>query len=231
MSNKAILIGATGLIGHHLLIKLLGDKNYDEVLIISRKPTNLTHPKLKEILVNFNEIAKYSASITGDHVFCCLGTTIKKTPDLALYRKIDYQYPLDLANIALANGATQYHLISAMGADPKSRLFYNRTKGEVERDLKKIPFESIHIYRPALLDGARKEKRSAENFMIGIFRILNPLFIGPLKKYRSIKIEKVADAMLSKADSKEKGIHIHASDEISEIANRFVTSQMPTPKT
>lgn len=219
MSKKAILIGATGLIGHDLLIKLLADENYSEVLAISRKALNLNHPKLKELIINFDELSNHIAEISGDVVFCCLGTTIKKTPDLAVYRKIDYQYPLDVANIAFKNGTKQYHLVSALGADVKSRLFYSRTKGEVERDLQKTPFQAIHIYRPALLDGNRKEERSAENTMIGLFRLVNPLLIGPLKKYRSIKIEKVADAMLIKAKGNEQGVHIYPSDQIAEIAS------------
>lgn len=219
MDKKAILIGATGLIGQDLLMKLLADENYSKVLVISRKQVNVTHPKLKEILINFDELADSATEIIGDHVFCCLGTTIKKTPDLTVYRKIDYQYPLDVANIAFANGAKQYHLVSAMGADVKSRLFYSRTKGEVERDLQKIPYQAIHIYRPALLDGNRKEERASENILIGLFRLLNPLFIGPLKKYRSIKIEKVAEAMLNKANSKEEGVYIYTSDEIAKIAD------------
>ncbi len=217
MSKKAILIGATGLIGHHLLTKVLANENYNEVLVISRKTLNISHPKLKEVIINFDELANYASEIVGDVVFCCLGTTIKKTPDLAVYRKIDYQYPLDVANIAFANGAKQYHLVSALGADVKSRLFYNRTKGEVERDLQEIPFQAIHIYRPSLLDGSRKEERLAENIMIVLMRLLNPILIGQLKKYRSIKIEKVADAMLRKASSGESGIHIYASDEIAKL--------------
>ncbi len=214
MGKNAILIGATGLIGQNLLMKLLADENYNEILVISRKRLNVTDPKLREIIINFDELANYSTEITGDVVFCSLGTTIKRTPDLAVYRKIDYQYPLDVARIAFANGAKQYHLVSAMGADVKSRLFYSRTKGEVERDLQKIPFEAIHIYRPALLDGDRKEERAAENIMIGLFRLINPILIGPLKKYRSIKIEKVAEAMLSNSNTHKNGLHIYASDQI-----------------
>jgi uncharacterized protein YbjT (DUF2867 family) len=99
----------------------------------------------------------------------------------------------------------------------KSKLFYNRTKGEVERDLQKMPFESIHIYQPALLDGHRKEERTAEKLMIGFFRLLNPILIGPLKKYRSIKIEKVASAMLNQAQKKVKGIFIYQSNKIEEL--------------
>lgn len=218
MSMKAILIGATGLIGHNLLTKLLANENYKEVVAISRKKLNLNHPKLIEIIINFDELSNYASEITGDVVFCCIGTTIKKTPDLSVYRKIDYQYPLDVANIAFANGAKYYHLVSAMEADVKSRLFYSRTKGEVERDLQKIPFQAIHIYRPALLDGDRKGERATENIMIGLFRLINPILIGPLKKYRSIKIEKVADAMLKKANANEHGIHIYESDQIAEIS-------------
>lgn len=218
MSKKAILIGATGLIGHNLLIKLLANENYKGVLVISRKALNINHPKLKVLIINFDELANYASEINGDDVFCCLGTTIKQTPDLVSYRKIDYQYPLDVANIAFANGATAYHLVSSMGADVKSKLFYSRTKGEVERDLQKIPFLSIHIYRPSLLDGNRKEHRSAENIFIGLMRLINPILIGPLKKYRSIKIEKVADAMLIKGTANETGVHIYASDQIAEIA-------------
>jgi uncharacterized protein YbjT (DUF2867 family) len=217
MNMRAILIGATGLIGQNLLMKLLADDNYSEVLVISRKSLTLKHQKLNEFVMNFDELANHEAEIVGDVVFCCLGTTIKKTPDLIAYRKIDYQYPLDVANIAFKNGAKQYHLISAMGADVKSRLFYSRTKGEVERDLQQIPFEAIHIYRPALLDGDRKEERTAEKIMIGFFRLINPILRGPFRKYRSIKIEKVADAMLAKSKSNEKGVHIYNSDEIAKI--------------
>ena len=195
MSKKAILLGATGLIGDNLLAQLLNNTNYSEVLAIGRKKLNIEHPKLKELIVDFDHIDQYAADITGDVVFCCLGTTNSKTPDKVQYKKIDYQYPLDIGSIAQNNGATAYHLVSSMGADATSSLFYPKTKGEVERDLKAIPFKSIYIYRPSLLDGNRKEKRSAERIMIGLMRFLNPILIGGLKKYRSIKIETFASAM------------------------------------
>ncbi|MES2417336.1 MAG: nucleoside-diphosphate sugar epimerase [Bacteroidota bacterium] len=216
MSKKAILIGATGLIGFNLLEKLLIDETYAQILVISRKPLAITNSKLKQLIIDFDELTKYADQIIGDDVFCCLGSTIKKTPDLMLYRKIDYQYPLVVAKIAFANGAKQYHLVSAMGADINSRLFYSRTKGEVERDLRQIPFRSIHIYRPALLDGLRLEERRHENSLIRIMRFINPILIGPLRKYRSIKIEKVADAMLAKANTNLQGFHIYTSDQIAE---------------
>ncbi|WP_448636261.1 hypothetical protein [Pedobacter panaciterrae] len=143
-----------------------------------------------------------------------MGTTNSKTPDKVQYKKIDYWYPLDIGSIAQNNGATSYHLISSMGADINSSLFYPKTKGEVERDLKAIPFKSIYIYRPSLLDGDRKEKRGAERILIGLMRVLNPILIGGLKKYRSIKIETVASAMLKESLTDKKGVFIYSSDQI-----------------
>ena len=187
-------------------------------MVVVRKTLNIQHPKLKQLLVDFDQLSDYSHEIQGDVVFCCLGTTKKKTPDRAQYKKIDHQYPIDAGWIAYTNGATQYHLVSALGADTKSRIFYSRLKGEVEHDLKTIPFKTIHIYRPSLLDGFRTENRAAEKLMISIMRMLNPLLIGPLRKYRSIKSETVAAAMLKKSLEDHKGVFIHPSDEIERIS-------------
>jgi len=217
MSKKAILIGATGLIGANLLEKLLASSNYTEVLVIARKKININNPKLKQLTINLDEMHLHTDEITGDDVFCCLGTTVKKTPNLELYKKIDYQYPLDLADIALKNGAKTYHLVSSVGADAKSKIFYTRTKGEVERALQAIPFQSLNIYRPSLLDGNRNEGRKGENVMIVVMRMINPILVGGLRKYRSIKIEKVAAAMINQAGKESKGIHIYASDEIEQL--------------
>ena len=217
MSKKAVLIGATGLIGANLLKKLLANDHYEKVLVVTRKAIDTNHPNLNQLVINFDELSKYEHEILGDDIFCCLGTTAKKTPDKALYKKIDYQYPLDVAKIALKNGAKSYHLVSAMGANAKSSIFYNRTKGEVERDLAKLNFASTHIYRPSLLDGSRSEQRFAEKTMNVIMRLINPLLIGSLKKYRSIKIEKVASAMLKQANKNLKGNYIYLSDEIENL--------------
>jgi uncharacterized protein YbjT (DUF2867 family) len=217
MGKKAILLGASGLIGNSLLQQLLLSNHYEEVLVVLRKSLNIQHPKLKQLQVDFDQLSQYAHEIKGDVVFCCLGTTSKKTPDKTQYKKIDHQYPVDAGWIAYTNGASQYHLISALGANIKSRIFYSRLKGEVEHDLKTIPFKSIHIYRPSLLDGFRKEHRSGERFMISVMRILNPLLIGPLRKYRSIKAETVAGAMLKKSLEDQRGVFIHPSDEIERI--------------
>lgn len=214
MTKKAILLGASGLIGKNLLTQLLNNPGYSEVLAIGRRTLNMAHPKLKELIVDFDHIDQYASNIKGDVVFCCLGSTNSKTPDKVQYKKIDYQYPLDIGSIAQNNGATSYHLVSAIGADVNSSIFYPKTKGEVERDLKAIPFKSIYIYRPSFLDGNREEKRTAEKIMIGLMRFLNPLLIGGLKKYRSIRIETVASAMLKESLTDKKGVFIYSSDQI-----------------
>ncbi len=214
MSKKAILLGATGLIGSNLLSKLLASDYYSEILVISRKEIKIKHPKLKQLIIDFDNLHKHESEVIGDDVFCCLGTTAKKTPDKTLYKKIDYQYPLDVAHIAFKNGAKTYSLVSAMGADSKSSIFYNRIKGEVERDLKLIGFASLHIYQPSLLDGDRNDGRFLEGMMNGLMKVINPILIGSLKKYRSIKIEKVASAMLNQAAKEINGVFIYSSNKI-----------------
>lgn len=211
---EAIIAGATGLIGNNLLHQLLDHPHYTKITAIVRKEIPLQHPKLEQLIVDFDRLENHQEHIKGDVVFCALGTTKTKTPDKEQYRKIDYQYPLDIAFIAHQNGASQYHLVSSLGANEHSSIFYSKLKGEVERDLKTIPFKAIHIYRPSLLDGERKEQRNAEGFMIGLMHILNPLLIGGLKKYRSIKIEKVASAMLKQSLRPAEGIFTYDSDEI-----------------
>ncbi|MNL14010.1 Semialdehyde dehydrogenase, NAD binding domain [compost metagenome] len=215
---EAIITGATGLIGSNLLDRLLDHPDFTKVTAIVRIEIPKQHPKFQQLVVDFDHLENHQQHIKADVVFCALGTTKSKTPDENQYRKVDYQYPLDIAFIAQQNGASQYHLVSAMGANVKSSIFYSRLKGEVERDLKTIPFKAVHIYRPSLLDGNRKESRTAEGFMIGLMRLLNPLLIGPLKKYRSIRIEKVASAMLKQSLKQHSGIFTYNSDEIEKLA-------------
>jgi uncharacterized protein YbjT (DUF2867 family) len=219
MKKKAILAGASGSIGSSLLQQLLECDDYNEVLVLVRKDIGIKHPKLQQLILNFSDLNRYTAQINGNVVFCCLGTTKKNTPDEEEYKKIDYQYPLDLAWIAQVNGATGYHMISSVGANKDSGVFYTRTKGEVERDLKAVPFKSLHIYRPSLLNGTRKENRLGEKLMNCIMWLLNPLLFGRLKKYRSIKVETVATAMVRFSLKDDHGVWIHESDVIQEAGS------------
>lgn len=217
--RKAILVGASGSIGRSLLQDLLNDVHYTEVLVLVRKKLTIQHPKLNQLVIDFDQLSAYAAEIKGNAVFCCLGTTKSQTPDQQQYRQIDYQYPLDIARIALTNGAESYHLVSAMGADETSSFFYNRTKGEVERDLKAIPFKSIHIYRPSLLDGERSQKRFGESMMNKLMHIINPLLVGKWRKYRSIKVGAVAKVMVAQSLNDQKGIFTHPSDQIQALSD------------
>ncbi len=218
MVNKAIVAGAGGLVGSELLKILLSSPDYDEVLILVRKELPLTHTKLMQLVIDFNRLHSYSAAITGNTLFCCLGSTRKKTPDLTEYRKIDHDYPLQLAQICLANNISQYHLVSAIGADAGSSNFYTKMKGETERDIIQVRLPGLHIYRPSFLAGKRNESRPMEGFFLSVMKLLDPLLFGSLRKYRSIAAATVAKAMYNQSIKNEPGVHIYPSDKIKELA-------------
>lgn len=218
MSNKAVIAGASGLIGSHLLDMLLQSDYYTEVLALVRKELPIDNKKLVQLVVDFDKLTEYQVSITGHAVFCCLGSTRKKTPDMAIYRKIDYEYPLRLAQIAQENNVKHYHLVSALGADSKASNFYTKMKGETEEAIKQVGIKCLHIYEPSVLTGDRKESRPTERFIIGLMKIINPLLIGGLKKYRSIPAETVARAMYKQSLKTGEGTFVHSSDRIKLLA-------------
>lgn len=217
MAIKAIIAGASGLIGSKLLDILLQQPEYDEVLILVRKELSIQHEKLTQLIVDFDTLDNYSKAITGQAIFCCLGSTRKKTPDLNDYRKVDHDYPLQLAQIAYKNGVSQYHLVSAIGADAASSNFYTKMKGQVEEDIKKIGLPGLYIYQPSFLTGERKENRLAERIFIPIMKVINPLLIGNFKKYRSIPAVTVAMAMYKQSLKNEEGVFIYPSDKIKQL--------------
>ena len=218
MSNKVVVAGASGLIGSKLLNILLLEPRYDEVLILVRKELPIADKKLVQLVIDFDKLDQHAAAISGHAIFCCLGSTKKKTPDLIIYRKIDHDYPLKLAQLAAQNGVEQYHLVSALGANSKAPNFYTKMKGETEEAIKKTGLKCLHIYQPSILTGGRKESRPAERFAIGLMKIIDPLLIGGLRKYRSIPAETVAQAMFNESIKKQEGVFIHTSDKINLLA-------------
>lgn len=216
--EKAILIGANGLIGQELLKQLIAHSQYQEIIVLVRKLLPLQHEKIKQIIVDFDVIDQYTDLIYGDVIFSCLGSTKKKTPNLKDYQKIDHDYPLNIAKIAFKNGIEQFHLVSAIGADSTSSNFYLQMKGKTEVDLKRIGFKSTYIYQPSLLDGERKEKRPLERFTIKLMRIINPLLTGSLKNYRSIKASTVASAIVNASIINQIGLFIYPTEQIKKIA-------------
>lgn len=217
MAYKAIIAGASGLIGSNLLNILLQQQEYEEVVILVRKKLPIKHPKLIQLVINFDDLNNEAKAITGHAVFSCLGTTKAQTPDKATYRKIDFGYPLQIAKIAMRNGVEQFHLVTSIGADKTSGTAYTRLKGELEDALQNIGFPILHIYQPSMLVGERERKRTLEGALIAIFKVLDPLLIGGLKKYRSIRGSTVARAMLKKSLEKGTGTFIHKSDQIQTI--------------
>lgn len=216
--KTVVIAGASGLIGSELLKLLLQDKSIEEVIALVRSPLRISNMKLQQIVVDFNLIENYQADISGHAIYCCLGSTIKKTPDLNDYRKVDHDYPVKLAEIASRNKMAQYHVVSALGASPDSKIFYNRLKGEVENDVKAFQFKSIHIYQPALLTGNRLEHRRFEKLFVNAMKLINPLLIGKLNQFRSIKATTVAQAMINQTIKNLEGVHTYPSDVIKRLA-------------
>ena len=218
VAYKAIIAGASGLTGRLLLDNLLHLPEYDEVVVLVRKELPLKHKKLTQLVIDFDKLNDYAALINGHAIFCCLGSTRKKTPDMAVYRKIDHDYPLELAQIAVKNSVEQFHLISALGANAKSSNFYTKMKGETEQDIKKAGLKCLHIYQPSLITGDRKERRFLERIFMGLFKVINPLLFGSLKKYRSIPAVTIVAAMVKQSLIKQEGVFIHPSDKIKLLA-------------
>lgn len=208
MNKTALLAGASGLTGGYLLNLLLESPEYSTIIAYVRKSSGLTHPKLKEIVVDWETLQE---PVAAEDVFCCLGTTIKKAGSQEAFRRVDYNYPLQLAQIQLRGGSQQFLLVSSMGADAKSSIFYSRVKGELENALQSIGYKSLHIFRPSFIAGPRKESRPGEKIGLAIFSILSPLFIGPLKKYAPIQAEHIARAMLQAAQKNQPGIKVYDS--------------------
>lgn len=218
MPHKVIIVGASGLIGSNLLSQLITSEDITEITILVRKQHGISNPKLKEIVIDFDKLNEYASQIQGDILFCCLGTTKNKTPEAQEYRRIDLEYPLSLAKIGLQNGVSQFHLVSSMGADPKSNSAYLKLKGELETELKKLNIKSIHIYQPSFLEGNRHENRPIEKIMLPLMKLINPLLRGNFENYRSIKAETVAKAMINQSKKELTGIFTYQSKQIKELA-------------
>ena len=212
--KTAIIAGATGLVGKELLQNLLDNKNYEKVISIVRRKTSLNHPKLEQKIIDFDNLDEIASELEADDFFCCLGTTMKKAGSKEKFADVDYLYPVNLATIAQANNAKKYLLISAMGADKKSIIFYNKVKGEVEEDISKKNIEAIYIFRPSLLTGDREEERIGEKIAIRVLKPLSKLMKGPLKKYKPIHAKEVASGMVNMAQKNLKGVHIIQSEDI-----------------
>ncbi|MET0785307.1 MAG: NAD(P)H-binding protein [Paenisporosarcina sp.] len=228
--RSAIVIGATGLTGNHLVKWLCESEAYIAVHVIARKRLSYEHPKLDVLIKNFDDIEESDIEVAYDF-FCCLGTTIKTAGSKEEFEKVDLTYPVQFASMAKNRGVSHFLVISAMGANPNSNVYYNRVKGEMEKQLIDLKLKKLSIFRPSLLTGDRKEFRIGERVGESIMQIVNPLLIGSLKKYRSIASQQVAFAMMQKALSgKNKEVSIYQSDEIASLKAALPKEEAPIPR-
>lgn len=213
--KKAILFGASGFIGSFLLQELLNNDDYEQITIVVRKNQNITHPKLKTLIGDFNSLPQLKDSIIADDVFIAIGTTKKHTPNEKEYYQIDHDYPVLAAKIAKENGAKSVFVVSAVGANSHANIFYTKTKGEMEHDIIALGFDHTHIFQPSMLLGNRKENRPIEQ----IFTVINPLFIGKLSKYKGISGKSVAMAMNKAENNQSEKVKIYQWKEMNNLLN------------
>ncbi len=218
---KALLIGATGLIGNYLLQELLLDGHFDTVAILVRRAVKLTHPKLEKKLIDFDDSDSVLIALSNsDVVFCTIGTTQKKVKgNKTAYRKVDHDIPVNAARFCKMTGCEKFILVSSVGANSKSKNFYLRLKGEVEEAIKVIGLKSVHILRPSMLLGDRKEFRLAEKIGAPLMKALS--FLLP-SKYKPIHSRDVAKAMVVAAKKNEEGFFTWEYNKIKQLAKTIL---------
>ena len=196
----ALLFGASGLVGSHLLNHLISNNNYSKIKLFVRSAIDLNDPKIEIIQTDFNNLENHREDIKGDDCFFCIGTTKKNSPDKDEYKRVELEVPKQIAQIAKSNFVNSFVFVSSGYADPKSSGDYLKFKGEVEEELKKLNFPKLGVMRPSFLLGDRKEKRVGEKIGIFIFKLISPLLLGPLKKMKPIHSEIVARSMIKVAN-------------------------------
>lgn len=213
------LVGATGLVGGELLSLLSKIGEIKNIKAITRRPLGKIPPRTENIVMNLDQMEAQAEALKSEVFVCCLGSTIKQAGSQEAFRKVDYEYVVSFARIAEKGGAKKFLVVSAMGADASSRIFYNRVKGEMERDVKALKIPQIEIFQPSLILGERKEHRTGEAFAQKLSPLLNKLMAGPLKKYRPIKATDIAKAMTIAILDFHPGVHTYTSDKIQNIVD------------
>lgn len=218
--NKiAIVFGATGLVGGFVVKMLLGHEAYQKVLVFGRRKVKLEHERLEQHIINFDKPEQYEHLVKGDDLFICLGTTMRQAGSREAFFRVDYTYALRVAQIALENKVNQLLLVSSVGANADSFFFYNRVKGLLENAVRRLPFWSVHIFRPSILIGERNENRWGEQLAGEIGRRVDSLTGGLLTKYRPIEAEVVAKALITAAQGLTPGIKEYPSHYLQNLAD------------
>lgn len=222
IKRTALVVGSTGLVGHECLIQLLNDEMYSSVTAITREKLDIQNSKLNNVVLKFDELYLHQTAFAVNDVFCCLGTTMKKAGSKTKFMKVDYEYVMNVAKLSEENGAETFNVISAVGADIKSGVFYSHVKGKVEQDLAQNKIHTINIFRPSLLLGKRNEFRLGERIGIFLGILTMPFYIGPAKKYKPVQASMVAKAMIVAAGQKKEGIHVFEYPQMLNLVNSLV---------
>ncbi len=214
--KTALIFGSSGLVGKNLLNQIINNSNYSKIKIFVRSSLEISDQKVEIINTDFKDLQKIKNLIIGDDCFFCIGTTKKNSPDKNEYRRVELDLPKKIAQISKSNNVKSFIFVSSGFADPKNSGNYLKFKGLVEEEIKSLNFEKIGILRPSFLLGNRKEKRVGEKIGIFIFKLLSPIFVGPIKKMKPIHSEKVAKAMIKIANEDIQKT-IFESNEISDL--------------
>jgi uncharacterized protein YbjT (DUF2867 family) len=219
--KRAIVFGSSGFVGSHLLSELLNSPDYEQVTAVARKSLNITHPRLRTVVADYKSLAGVKSEIAADEVFIALGTTRKNSPEKAEYYQVDHDYPVLAARMAKERGARSVFLVTAVGANSNSKLFYVRTKGETERDVIALNFEHTHIFRPSMIMGKRNERRSMlEDALMRFWSAINPLFTWKGDRYKGITGDEVAKAMMKSAKNQTEKLKIYHWKEMHDLLQR-----------
>lgn len=223
--RSALVVGATGLVGSALVKLLCESEKYVAVNVISRRELTYTHPKLNVKVREFDQIADQDMEFAHE-IFCCLGTTIKKAGSRLEFEKVDFEYPLSIAALAKNRGVAHFIVISAMGANENAPAYYNRVKGRLENELIEMNFPQLSIVRPSLITGDRQEFRLGESIGAKVLKVMKPLLVGPMAKYRSISADQIALAMkIIALNGKKQSVAIYTSQQ---LATMQIPAEMET---
>ncbi|MCW3070266.1 MAG: oxidoreductase [Bacteroidetes bacterium] len=214
MGQTAIVIGATGLIGKELVAQMLNDPGFSKVKIFVRKKLELQHSRLEQVITDFNDLSSCADQISGDVVFCAMGTTIRVAGSQEAFVKVDYTYVFNFAEAAKRNGVTRFVLVSSLGVSESGGNFYLTVKRDIENALKRLQFGSLIIVRPSMLLGPRAESRLGESIGKFLMKALSFIFIGKLKKYKVIEATVVARAMISLSKTNLDEVVVFESDRL-----------------
>lgn len=219
-ARTALLAGATGLVGAHCLDHVLAQPRYQRVVVLVRRPVSRPEQeRLEARVIDFDRLDNAVAGLDRvDDVYCCLGTTIRAAGSREAFYRVDHDYPVALARLARAAGATRLALVSSIGASPTARNYYLRMKGETERDVTGLGYECLELFRPSMLVGRRERRRLRESAAMALMRGAAPALAGPLRPYRPVTAEQVAAAMVAALDRGEPGTHVRTFDGIIRLA-------------